>query len=221
MESISIPINLERKKIFGNIIINKRACLHSNRVRDHLAKRSNSTNILKKYIIMRACTNFKPKVINSFKKRKIDILFFEKYMDENHLKQAEELISLLNNANKTIVKIKYDNYNKTIINHLANDSKFIIYFSFFDTGSIGLKEIQNFGVFAFTHQEDLVIDNETSFYIPELACFDNMVIASKKIINIIQNISKLNPDSKLIAKKNQMINKCENSLKDLCKRLIN
>ena len=34
---------------------------------------------------------------------------------------------------------------------LANNSKFIVYFSFFDTGAIDLKEIQNHGVFTFSH----------------------------------------------------------------------
>ena len=42
---------------------------------------------------------------------------------------------------------------------LAYNSKYIIYFSFYDTGAIGLKEIQNYGVFAFSHQKDLVINN--------------------------------------------------------------
>ena len=102
----------------------------------------------------------------------------------------------------------------------ANDSKFIIYFSFYDTGAIGLKEIQNYGVFAFSHQIDLVIDNETSFYIPELENKVNMNIAAEKIVNIIQNISSRNPNLKLIAKKNQMINNCENALNDLCHSLF-
>ena len=44
---------------------------------------------------------------------------------------------------------------------LANNSKFIIYFSFFDTGAIGLKEIQNYGVIAFSLQKEFIIDNET------------------------------------------------------------
>jgi len=168
---------------------------------------------------MRACTNFKPKTVTSFNQRKIDIILFEKYMDSNRFKQGQELMSYLNQTNKTVVNIKYGQYVQKTIKSLANNSKFIIYFSFFDTGAIGLKEIQNFGVFAFTHQEDLIIDNETCFYIPELASINNINIAFKKIIYIIENVSKKKPNSKLIAEKNQMINKCENSLKDLCQRL--
>ena len=39
-------------------------------------------------------------------------------------------------------------------------------------------------------------------------------------MNIIENISKLNIQTELIARKNQMINRCENSLIDLCKSLF-
>jgi hypothetical protein len=103
---------------------------------------------------------------------------------------------------------------------LANNSKFIIYFSFFDTGAIGLKEIQNYGVIAFSHQKDLVIDNHTSYYIPELEDEYDMKKAYLIIREKIKKIMQLNPDSKYIAKKNQDINKCENAFDDLCKSLI-
>ena len=142
-----------------------------------------------------------------------------KFADVNRSKQGEELLSLLKKTSKKIVKIEYGYYTKRIIKKIANDSKFIIYFSFFDTGAIGLKEIQNYGVFTFTLQKDLAIDNETSFFIPELMNINNMKLAFYKIINIIESISLQNPNSQLIAKKNQMINSCENSLIDLCENL--
>ena len=100
-----------------------------------------------------------------------------------------------------------------------NNLKIIIYFSFYDTGAIGLKEIQNYGVICFTHQKEFAIDNETSFFISELANIDNINIAFNKIMDIIEKISKSNINTELIAKKNQIINKCENSLIDLCKSL--
>ena len=103
---------------------------------------------------------------------------------------------------------------------MANDSKFIIYFSFYDTGAIGLKEIQNYGVLAFTHQMDLVINKDTSFFVPELADKYDMNLAYKIIMEKIKKIIKLNPNTKLIARKNQKINKCQNSLDDLCKSLL-
>ena len=211
-----------KEKRFSEILSKiKGLVIHSERVRDYLAIKSNTTNKLNNYIIMRACTNIKPNKVKSFKKRKIDILFFEKYGDLNREKQGEELMNLLNKTNKIIARIQYGKYNKTIMTEYANDSKFIIYFSFYDTGAIGLKEIQNYGVFAFTLQKDLVIDKETTFYIPELSSQDTISLASQKIIKIIDIISEKKPNSELIAKKNQMINRCENSLKDLCKRLLN
>lgn len=52
-----------------------------------------------------------------------------------------------------------------------------------------------------------------------MASLNNIKLASEKIINIIENITRNNPKSQLIAEKNQMINKCENTLEDLCKYL--
>jgi len=209
---------IERK--FSEILnITKGIAVHSNRVSNYLAKRTKSTKNIRKFKIIRACTNLNPKRINSFKKRKIDILFFEKYADLNRRKQGEKLLSLLKEANKNIVSVKYGEYNKEMIQNLANDSKFIIYFSFYDTGAIGLKEIQNYGVISFSLQKDLIIDNETCFYIPELESTDDMIPASNKIIKIIEKISEKNLNSQLIAKRNQLINHCKNTLKDLCDSL--
>ena len=71
---------------------------------------------------------------------------------------------------------------------LANNAKFIIYFSFYDTGAIGLKEIHNYGVIAFTHQKEFVISNDTSFFVPELADEDNIDSAYKIILNKSKNL---------------------------------
>ena len=71
----------------------------------------------------------------------------------------------------------------------------------------------------FTHQKEFVIDKESSFYISELKSINNIELAFYKIMNIIEKISKSNIQTDLIAKKNQMFNKCENALIDLCKSL--
>ena len=213
-------VSIWKEKHFSEILDSiKGVVVHSNRVRDHIANYSKSLDKIKKYIIMRPCTNIKPEVITKFEKRKIDIIFFEKYSDLNRTQQGKDLLSILEATGKKIVKMKYKNYDRKTMKYNANNSKFIIYFSFFDTGAIGLKEIQNYGVFAFTHQKDLVIHNDTSFYIPELASIDKIKLAVEKILTIIENISKSNPNSELIAKKNQLINNCKNSLKDLCYNL--
>ena len=59
----------------------------------------------------------------------------------------------------------------------------------------------------------------TSFFVPELADEFDMKKAYNRIMEKIETISKLNPDTNLIAKKNQEINKCEKSLEDLCESL--
>ena len=160
--------NVWKERRFSEILNNvKGIVVHSNRVRDYLAEKSNiSHNIFKKFKIARPCTNLKPKKINSFKNRVNDIIFFEKYGDLNRTKQAFKLLELFRFTSIKIERLVYGSYTENQMRYLANNSKFIIYFSFYDTGAIGLKEIQNYGVFAFSHQKDLVIDKNTSFFIP-------------------------------------------------------
>ena len=146
--------------------LSKGVAVHSKRVIDHLSSRTNTSNNIKKFRIMRPCTNLKPNKIKSFKKREIDILFFEKYADLNRSEQGGKLLNFFKNTSKRLKTIKYGEYNKETMKELANNSKFIIYFSFFDTGAIGLKEIQNYGVIAFSLQKEFIIDNETNnFYV--------------------------------------------------------
>lgn len=209
-----------KEKRFQEIIKSVKGIgVHSNRVKEYLAYRSNTTNMLKKYIIIRPCTNLMPKYIKSFKNRKFDILFFEKYQDSNRREQGKELLNLFKNYTKKIIRIEYGFYSKKTILKLANNCKFIIYFSFFDTGAIGLKEIQNFGVFTFSHQKELIIDKDTGFFVPELSNEFNINIAYNIIIKTIKILEKLDINTKLIAKKNQEINKCQNALNDLCNGL--
>ena len=169
--------------------------VHSNRVRDYLAKKSNiSQDIITQFKIVRPCTNLKPKNINSFKNRSIDIILFKKFAELNRTKQADKLLELFKYSSLKIESLVYGYYNESQMMNLANNSKFIIYFSFYDTGAIGLKEIQNFGVFTFSHQKDLVIDNNTSFFIPELTNEYDMKPAFLKIMGIIENITISEPN---------------------------
>ena len=162
----------------------KGVVVHSDRVKKHLSHSSNTTDIISKFKIVRPCTNLSPKKLKNFENRTIDILFFEKYADLNRQNQATQIINLFKNTTIKINKLIYGNYSKEEMKKLANNSKFIIYFSFFDTGAIGLKEIQNYGVFAFSHQKDLIIDKRTTFFIPELANKHNMRPAFNRIMEI-------------------------------------
>ena len=191
-------------------------CVHSERVRDHLANRSNTTNIINKYIISRACTNLKPQNVKPFCERNIDIIFYEKYLDLNHEKQGKELYQLLSNTTKVIERIQYFHYNQDRLKYLANNAKFIIYFSFYDTGAIGLKEIQNHGVISFVLQKELAIFNESNFYIPELDTENQINKAFQIIMETIERFMNINPDTELIARKNQEYNNCRKALDDIC-----
>ena len=196
----------------------KAVVVHSNRVRDHLASKSNNTDLLNKFILSRPCTYIMPKDIKPFNERNIDIIFYEKYPDSNRRKQGKKLFKLLNKTNKRIKKLKRGKYIRSEQLTLSNDSKFVVYFSFYDTGALALKEIQNYGVIAFSLQKDLVFSNQTSFYIPELE-YDDMNPAFNKIMKIIDNVSKKNPDTKIIAEINQKYTNCERALDDLCEGL--
>ena len=205
---------------FGEIVETiKGVGVHSKRVRNHLARKSNTTHLLTKYKIIRPCTNLNPKIVKPFDNRKIDILFFEKYQDLDHSYQGAQILNLFKNTSKTIEQLIYGNYTKEKMINLANDSKFIIYFSFYDSGAIGLKEIQNYGVLAFTHQKDLVIDKDTSFFVPELANEYDLKPAFFSIMKQIKKLTNAHPNTQLIAIKNQNINKCSNALDDLCKNI--
>lgn len=179
--------------------------------------RTNTTYLKNKFKIVRACTNLKPIHIKNFKDREIDIILFEKYEDLNRTKQGAELFELFNKSSLKVERLKYRYYTKKQMMSLSENSKFIIYFSFFDTGGIGLKEIQNHGVISFSHQQDLANNRYASYYIPELADKVDMKKAYNKIMLIIRRLMKFTPNSKKIAKQNQEINKCKKALDDLCK----
>lgn len=127
-------------------------------------------------------------------------------------------INLFNNSSKKIERISYGNYIKYKMIELDNNSKFIVYF-FFYIGAIELKEIKNHGVFAFSHQKDLIISKKTSNYIPELTNETDMNEANK---NYEKNWNYIEwpPNIQLISEINQEINKCQNALEDLYKAYI-
>ena len=104
---------------------------------------------------------------------------------------------------------------------LLRMDKHVIYFSFYDTGAIGLKEIQNYGVFAFTHQKEFANSKETSFFVPELAYQDSMEPAYRIILDTMKNISSSFPNTQRIAAKNQEKNRCQKALDEICKSLYN
>lgn len=206
-----------KEKNFREVLTNiKGYVVHSKRVRKYLSTRSNTTDILNKFVIMRACTYILPEKVKPFEERQIDLIFYEKFPDLNRKEQSEKLINLFNQTNKKLVRLKYGNYTRDQMLELSNNTKFIIFFSFYDTGAIGLKEIQNFGVYSFTLQEDLAVHNKTSLYVPELENED-IEPAFKIIMQKMDMISESPPNTQKMAEINQKINRCESALDDMCK----
>lgn len=218
----AFPIkNHWKERKFREILTSVKAIVvHSNRVRDHLATRSHNTDLLNKFILFRSCTYMMPKNIKTFQERKIDIILYEKYADLKRHQQGKQLYELLNNTDKKIERLIYGNYKQDYEFYLAENSKFIIYFSFYDAGPIALKEIQNHGVITFALQKDIIISDKTGYYIPELE-YDDIKPAFDKIINIINDVTKKNPDSINIANINQKYSNCERALDDICNGIIN
>lgn len=199
--------------------------VHSNRVKDHLTHRSGTIEKADKIQIMQACTNFVPHKIKPFYKRKWDVILYEKYSDSDRKKDGSSLYNLLLSANLSIKRLSYrgsvegaPGYNNSVLMETANDSRFIVYYSFWDTGAISLKEIQNFGVYSFSVQKDLVY-NETGLYVRELN--RNVKKASKIIIKHINQIYKKGIDTQKMADFNQYKNSCQRSLEDLCNIAVN
>ena len=77
MERAFPNINIWKEIRFREIINTiKGLAIYSNKVKDHLSQRSNTTDLINKYIKVRSCTNLIPKYVNSFKNRAINIIFF-------------------------------------------------------------------------------------------------------------------------------------------------
>lgn len=106
-------------------------------------------------------------------------------------------------------------YTKERMMSVANSTRFIVYFSFYDTGAIALKEIQSFGVYSFSCQQDLVANRETGMYVPELDT-DDMEGAAKKILHRMKQVSESHPDTMKMARSNQKKYGCERTLQMLC-----
>jgi len=230
--------NVWKEKRFPEILKSvKKVLVHTDRVKNYLAEKSNTTSLIDNFLNLRACTNLKIDNVKSFNDRTIDIIFFEKYADTDRSKQGEKLFELLNKTQKNIVRMKYGSYKKEDMIEYAKNAKFIIYYSFYDTGAIGLKEIQNYGVIAFSHQKEFILDETTDFYVPELDPENNVnniktgfyvpELADEKkvkpafdiIMEKIEMISKEDVNTEQIAEINYENNSCERALDDLCVRI--
>lgn len=198
--------------------------VNSTRVREHLIQKSKTFAKKHKYGVMRACSNMKILNVKSYEERQIDFLYYEKYMDVDRKHDGLLLYNMLIQANYSVERVGYmgkaegaHGYNLSSMKKIANNSKFVIYFSFWDTGAIALKEIQNIGVYTFSVQKDLIHD-KTGLFVDELDW--NVEKAFKIIDNHVKLISN-NLDTVEIARMNQYENSCARSLEDLCNVVYN
>lgn len=194
--------------------------VHSKRVENYLARRANLTSYpAYKFAKIRACTMLSPGVVKAWSERRFDVIFFEKYADEDHSRQGAELYEHLIKAGLTVTRMGYKGayeYTQEHMKEVANDSRFIVYFSFWDTGAIGLLEIQNFGVYSFTAQDDLIDrEHKTGAFIEGLAG-DDMKAACDSILKKMKEIMDSNPKSEEFAQISQHRNSCVRALEDLC-----
>lgn len=197
--------------------------VHSSRVEKWLATRSGLSDYPKyKFAKIRACTMMHPTYIKPWKDRMIDVILFEKYADYDHSKQGQALYKELKKAGLKVARFGVNGGNQTKgythrhMEEVANNAKFVIYFSFWDTGAIALLEIQSFGVYSFTSQSDL-IDKEgrAGMYVESLKG-DNMTESVKIILQRMKRINEGDPDSSVFASVNQERNHCHRSLEDIC-----
>lgn len=144
-----------------------------------------------------------------------DILFFEKYPDKAMGREGSELYSWLIKFGFRVARLSYGGYTHDEMKEYAANAKTVIYFSFYDTGAIGLKEIQNYGVFTFAHQIDQVEDPEIGCLVSEL---DGalMRIAARRIKRKMKELEKNQPDTRKIAKIARRLNSCDRALHQLC-----
>lgn len=194
--------------------------VHSKRVESYLTKRSGIEKYpAYKFAKVRACTMLQPEKVKPWGERNYDVIFFEKYADEDHSKQGAELYEELSKAGLKITRLSYSGeyqYTHDHMKEVANDSRFIVYFSFWDTGAIGLLEIQNYGVYSFTVQDDLIDEtHETGMYVENLIG-DDMKASAEVILQKMKEINDSKPSAENFAQINQNRNSCVRALDDIC-----
>lgn len=137
---------------------------HSNRVKKHIIKRTNCYSYIYKYIILKPCIEIESKNLytKEYFERFIDFLVYIKYADQNRKKDQTILINYLKKR-YNIEIVKYGNHTKQSLLNLASKSKFVIYYSFYDTGALSLLEMKMMGVWPISHQQEFIEEGYGSF----------------------------------------------------------
>jgi hypothetical protein len=92
-------------------------------------------------------------------------------------------------------------------------ARFIVYFSFYDTGAIAFLELQNLGGYSFSFQAEFLLE-QTGFFVPALEF--NISEAWLKIRRQIREITLASPNCTEYAHLNRRKNSCLRTLNMLC-----
>lgn len=180
--------------------------VHSERVKYHIINKSKCLLYNYKYIILKPCIETYLEHINikSYNDRSIDFLIYIKYSDINKDTEEKKLIDQIKSRYSSKV-VRYGNHTKNELLTLANNSKFIIYYSFYDTGALSLLEMKLMGGWPISHQPEFIEPGFGS-YVKELES------NKSKFLDRINNIYNIFYDPLQLS--NNVINKlnCVNSL---------
>lgn len=132
--------------------------VQSKRVKNHLIKHSTKiNNIENKYIVSHGCINpYYSYSVLTWHERSIDILIYVKFADINKEKELQYLIKNLIISNFTVKIIRYGNHTRESLYYYSNNSKILIYFSYYDCWPSSLMEMQNQGIYPIVHQCEFI-----------------------------------------------------------------
>lgn len=185
---------------------------HSERVINYMMSRTNSEEQRKRYIIVPACIQVEDKTdIIPYENRTIDVLFYRKFADESHPQESTLILDQLK-AKYNVVYVKYTRFRRHKLLKLAQNTKVILYYSFYDTGAIALKEIQEFGAFALSLQSDLIDDNNGMLLTEPL----NVTY----VVNMVEKALNQTHDTQELHSYNHQKHSCVTALNGLEDKLI-
>lgn len=164
------------KNIFSYVVQSKRVKIFL------LNKSRKEKNIHNKYIISHGCMLINEKYnILKWNLRKYDILVYVKFADINKQKELNMLIRFLKSS-YSIKIIRYGNHTKKSLLFYANNSKMVIYFSYYDCWPSSLMEMESMGAIPIVEQCEFI--NKYGYCIDNIA--SNLYYLNETIHNLLK-----------------------------------
>jgi hypothetical protein len=188
--------------------------VHTERVGNYLMNRSMTEKLAKKYVVAPACAYENGNIrVPPFVKRSWDILLFEKYADRDMRAEGNHLYELMTRDHFSVTRMQYGKFTRHSLTFQGMQARFIVYFSFYDTGAIAFLELQNLGGYSFSFQAEFLLE-QTGFFVPALEF--NISEAWFKIRSQIREITLASPNCTEYAHLNRRKNSCLRTLNVLC-----